>query len=294
MKFGIGVILYRPDEKVRERIETYSRISDYVFIYDNTERASELAMNEYLNRSNYYSNNKNNGMSKALEWIFRMSVQNEIDILLTMDQDSDFSADNINKMLDYIHNCSRENVAIFAPNYCKLYFDSKTQTEVSGNLKIDTNEERLVNFAMTSGSFYKVTLLKKILPLDDLFIGYVDQDICYMLIQQGYRVMQVGSIVLKQRVGGQVLDNWFNKTFRVLHHTKERYYYMTRNNLLLREKFRKNPEIYKELKLGLLRIFLNIILGEKKKIEKFYYCYIGNKDFKKRFSGSIALNRKES
>lgn len=279
MKFGIGVILYNPDKHVFSRLKLYEKVSDVLYIIDNTELENNncsIIANEF---DNYVRQGVNSGMSTALNIIFERGNDDGVDYLLTMDQDSDFSEVSIKKMLDFIASNDDNDIAVFCPNYRKIYIDLDGE-EKFGSYAISTNENKVVDFSMTSGSFCKMSEINKILPLNNLFIGYVDNDICYDLITKNKRILMVGGIGFSQRVGGKVRFSLYNKMFQIIHHNEIRYYYMTRNNLYLQKKFKGNKKIIFNLIANLFRIHINILLGEKQKIKKIKYSYEGYVDFK--------------
>lgn len=288
LKFGIGVIVFNPDEKVIARLLKYESYTKNIIIYDNS--VDNNAVSEKISKlfKYYYKNGENNGMSGALNLIFNKSIEFDYDILLTMDQDSEFSNENIDLMLHKMTNERQNNTAIYCPNYRKLYFDKNTNKEIASQAKININENKNVLSCMTSGSFYKVKFLEGLLNLEDLFIGYVDQDICYNLISRGYKILMIGSISFDQRVGGEIKNNVINRLFKVLHHTNSRYYYMIRNNLYLQKKYKNNHQIVSELKKGIVRILFNIVFGEKDKFEKIEFSIYGMKDFKNGILGKIS------
>lgn len=279
MKFGIGVILYNPDKHVFSRLKLYERVSDVLYIIDNTEIENSNCRIIAREFDNYVRQERNLGMSTALNLIFERGNADEVDYLLTMDQDSDFSGISIKKMLDFIDNNDDSNISIFCPNYRKIYIDSNGE-ERFGPYAISTEDNKVVDFSMTSGSFCKMSEINKILPLTNLFIGYVDNDICYNLIIKNNKILMLGEIGFSQRVGGEVKFNLYNKLFQIIHHNEIRYYYMTRNNLYLQKKFKGNKRITFNLIANLFRIHINILIGEKDKVKKIKYSYKGYVDFK--------------
>lgn len=278
MKFAIGIIVYNPDSLVLKRIEEYFKITDQLYIYDNSEVLNDNSKNIKKLSNKYYWGKNDTGMTGALNYLFSTAKDQGIDYLLTMDQDSEFPNNDILRMLNLIENGNNSDISIYCPNYRKIY-DNNGRDEY-GNTKIEMDLQRFVNFSMTSASFSKVNDIYPLLPLSDLFIGYVDNEICYSLIAKGKKILMVGSIVFDQRVGYTVKSNYYNRFFKVVKHSPSRYYYMTRNNLFLQSKFKHNKKIKKELIFSLLRIYFNIIVGETNKVEKIKKCVKGYRDYK--------------
>lgn len=278
MRLAIGIIVYNPNNLVLERVKKYLQVTNHVFIYDNSEEPGDISK-QIEKKVDYYINEKNkSGLTGALTELFNVSKNKRMDYLLTMDQDSDMSNESIYEMLKFIENCDEENISIYCPNYRKIYGDG--DKESFGKIAIKKDENKYVNFSMTSASFCKVDDIYEILPLSNLFIGYVDNEICYSLIKNNKKILMIGSIIFNQRVGNSVKGTKYNKFFNVLNHSPKRYYYMTRNNLYLQEKFDNEIKIRRELRISLLRIYFNIVIGEKNKLEKIKYSFKGYKDYK--------------
>lgn len=287
MKFGLGIILYYPDEKVLQRLFEYSKIFKDLIIIDNTDKPNYINKKIELDFNCYITEKKNLGMTKALEIIFNEARNKNIDWLLTMDQDSDFSNKNILEMMSIIEDNNSNTASIFCPNYRKIYYDVKEKKEVLGKPAIKDSDFEYVNFSMTSGSFIKLKDLENFIFKKDFFIGYVDNDLSYYLIDKGFNILMVKKIVFNQRVGEIVSNSFYNKTFKIVRHKEDRYYYMIRNNFYLQQKYKNNKKIKKLLKFGNFRIIINIFLGEKNKIKKLKYSFKGYKDFKKNIDGKI-------
>lgn len=284
MNFAIGIIIYNPDIDVKKRVLNYSKLTSEIYLFDNTTETN-LISEEFASifKDNYVRYN-NIGLSKAMEFFLKKTKINGIDILLTMDQDSEFHSESILKMLKKIEMDDNSNYAIYCPNYRKIYFDDNG-TKIPGKCKIREDSEVDVNFSMTSGSFYVMKNFNIDTPLIDLFIGYVDYDICFELISKGYKICMVGWIIFDQTVGEQVKNTSISKLLRVLHHKPERYYYMIRNNFYLQNKFKNKKALNRVLKKDVVRIIFNIIIGERKKIDKLKSTLKGYSDFKNNVLG---------
>lgn len=289
MKFSIGVIVYNPDASVVSRLKKYRELTKNIYIFDNTEVINPYCQEIENEFENYISFKKNLGMSMALNYLFDCSFKKDDDYMLTMDQDSDFSNEDILNMLDVINQNTNSKIVMFCPNYRKIY-ESKYKDEPNfGKYSIDNDTVKEVNFSMTSGSFCNVKELKKYFPLENLFIGFVDNDLCFEIISDEKKILMVGNIKFSQRVGSPVSGSAFNKFFRVVYQNEERYYYMTRNNLILQKKYKKNIKIKLLLVVSLLRIHINILIGEKQKLLKIKSCLKGYTDYKKEILGPIQV-----
>lgn len=289
MKYGVVVIFYNPDEDAIKRISTYSENFNEVLVVDNSEKENmeiSVKVNQYTNCI-YHKMNGNEGMAKALNYAFYIAIEREYDFILTMDQDSIYTKENIKIMKDYIQDNNDEAIGIYSSNYSKMYFDENKNDFVTAKSVIDKDEVKVVDFCMTSGSFVNVKALTKILPLDDYFIGYVDNYLCARLIENDYKLLRVGSSYFAQQIGGVIKNTAFNRLVRVIHHSNVRYYYMIRNNLFLQKRFKNNRKLKVKSKIGLFRIMFNVFIGEEDKFNKIKACIAGYRDFKSNVKGKV-------
>ena len=263
MKLCIGVIVYNPDRLVLERIENYKEVCDKIILYDNSEVINSVSRELSKKYEYYISDKNNNGLSMAIDYFFCKSIDFKCDVLLTMDQDSDFSNDNIRKMMRKIQEDDDDHYAIYCPNYKKVYLD-KYKNKILGSPKITIGLDKDVDFSMTSGSFYKLKFHDYFYPINDLFIGYVDHEICFNVLKNNKKIKMIGEIIFNQEVGDLVTNSFYNRKFHVVRHKELRYEYMFRNNFFLTERFKSNHLIRKKLEKDRVRLLINIFLGGKK------------------------------
>lgn len=286
MNVSIGVILFNPDKNVLQRVEKYSEISNDVILYDNSEEINLVSQELSRSYDNYISNGRNNGLSEAIKFFFEKASDLGSDLLLTMDQDSDFSNSEIIKMIKLIEEENDEDYILYCPNYRKVYLDG-SNSKVLGPSKIKNTENKSTDFAMTSGSFFKMKFKNEFFPISNLFIGYVDHEICFNILRNKKKIKMIGDIIFNQEVGTLVKTTSYNKFFHIVRHSSIRYQYMIRNNLYLEKNFFSDKSIQKKLKKDRLRLMANIILGEKNKIAKLRSYMNGYKDFSNEKFGKI-------
>lgn len=287
MRFCIAVIYYNPNPRAYEKLKIYSSLFEKVYIMDNSyinKDINKKAVTEFPNVV-YFDMQGNAGMSKALNKAFALAISDCYDFILTMDQDSEFSEENIKNMINYIEKNNDKKIAIYVSNFSKLYWDSRSQKMVPSKPVIKRDEIKEIEFALTSSSFIRLSAIKKILPLEDYFISYVDNFISTDLRKLGYKIVRVGMSYFEQEVGNPVKSNWYNKTFRILNHTEDRYYYLIRNNCYYRKKYNDDIKIVRESYIKLLRYFFNIVMGEQNKIKKIRACIEGYKAYERKELG---------
>lgn len=314
-KYGIMVILYNPDKNVFRNLKRYKETGWKIFVYDNTpahckrETTANMAdisreafketsretfkknfkktfketetdtlekNTKYISKGNvtYVSAGKNNGMSAALTAGFQWALKERLDYLLTMDQDSIFTKRDIRRMTAYIEADTGQDTAIYCPNYRKVYA-SETGAGICTRPKIKVTQVRDTDFGMTSGSFVNVKRIGQCLPLDDLFIGLVDNDICYTLRRKGCRIQMIGRAMLYQYIGEQTAGTWGNRIRHKIILSEKRYYYMGRNLTYLMKKYKDSRSIVRQLRRIRRRILLNLFLCEEQKSVRYQYWMKG-------------------
>lgn len=267
--YGAAVILYYPDQKCIDRISNYSCFQK-TYIFENTENPDKHYVNQLktMKKVRYFQLNENMGISGALNFLFSMAASEKIDFLLTMDQDTDFNRKQILRMIRFIEQDMRtQKIAVYCSNYRKIYAD-KNGRETFGSWRIPKNKTVYCKTAMTAGSFYRIKAVQEILPLPDLFIGFVDYDMAYRLRELGYFICMIGSVCISQRVGMPVANNICNQFLHKVNLSPERYYYMGRNSRYLLKVYQKNKKIWIDIMIKRVRIIINILVCEEAKITK--------------------------
>lgn len=278
IKFGVMVVLYHPDQKAMRNIERYGKLFSSIFVYDNTPGSCTKDRYTFQEPVTYDANGKNDGMSAALTKGFQWAKDMHLDFLLTMDQDSEFANSEIAAMMDEIQNNPQRDIAIYCPNYRKIYSNKRTGASVCTPPKLRTSQIKDIEACMTSGSFVDVAKMQECLPLDNLFIGMVDYDICYMLRLKGYKIRMVGKAILSQQVGAVVSNGWFSRMLHKIVLSEKRYYYMGRNLTYLMRKYKGCNKILGQLGRIKWRILLNLILCEEHKRFKYRYWIKGTRE----------------
>lgn len=246
-QFAAGVVLYNPElERLKENIEAIAPQVHVVYCFNNGVK-NEKAIKDMLSS---YSNvliigeGKNLGIATALNRLIEQADKDGIEWLLTLDQDSVVSCNMIEKMSSLTKN---ENAAII----CPLVEDVRRKNEkpVQSNKSIED-----VDFCITSGSLMNVKTTLKVGGFDDyLFIGLVDDEICYRIKINGYRIIRNNDVVLNHELGNLIPSKheklWLTlgkishcKSIEKLSYKREvspmRLYYATRNMVYLREKYK--------------------------------------------------------
>lgn len=266
MNIAICVVWYNPSTENIKKIVSLGKVYNKVFVIDNSNNKHDI---EQRNNIVYFWNGKNNGLSYSYNLALQKSLENKIDYLCVLDQDSDFLVNDINVMNSFIYEHLEllKNIAMIVP---KIHYQHCDE-----NVRVDEREFEQVEWAISSGSYHNVRLLKdnQIAYDENYFIDRCDADICMQIRRKKLEILQCNRAVLHQELGEA-------NGHRHTSHTPLRHYYIFRNRLYYNKKY------YSLLKKFILDIFQSIkhvsliLLFEDEKITKLSYCAKGYKDYR--------------
>ncbi|WP_172995413.1 glycosyltransferase, partial [Lactobacillus helveticus] len=183
-----GVVTFNPTKDILPKIEEYSCLFDYVYIYDNTIKvfSSVLAnkISKYENVS-LYSNGNNDGLAKAYNY-FLNHTKHKYDFLCTLDQDSKFSKIDIQNMFSLLSIDKLNDVAVVGPT---VIYNQVSSSKKISNRKILENKRYLIS----SGSFINLKIIRQNPNIkfdENYFIDRVDTDFCTNCLKNGYRICE--------------------------------------------------------------------------------------------------------
>ena len=268
MKISGTVIWYNPKKEQLLNIKTYIDYIDKLYIVDNSENNNcELLRDFYSYKIEYIPNFSNLGIAAALNIACEKAYKENCKWILTMDQDSIFSSEDIKNYIELLKKNDKDNIGIMAPRY-----------ELK-NILIPKNK----NSVITSGSFLNLIAYKKLGGfLEELFIDEVDHEMCYRMIRNNYKLLQFDDIVLHHELGNTAIKKMLFKNFSVTNHAGIRRYYITRNKLYINKIY---PEYTRGYKIDIIKQIVKIIFWEDDKKEKIKYIMRGIKDYKSKKMG---------
>ena len=269
-----GIVLYNPDMvRLKKNIDSIIKQVDLLLLIDN---ASENKDEIDLLISNYkniivFRNDKNEGLSRALNQILDYSYENKYDWFLTLDQDSIVNKHTIKEYLKYVN---QPNVAIVTSHYIDLNVEVKE--------KRNDNIYNYVEFCITSGSLCNTKVIKSINGFDEqLFIDCIDYDICSTLIEHGYKIIKINNNGFYHEVGKSKRIKFLFFDEIIYNHNVTRTYYIIRNMHYYMDKHKKSINVIK-WKIRIIKKELLILLFENDKKEKFKAIIRAINDYKKK------------
>lgn len=247
MRIIAGIVLFNPEVgRLKENIEAIScQVDKLVFIENGSKKL------DYLNEINckngiFIYNKENLGIAHALNQILNYAANNNFEWALTLDQDSVASPNLIQVLAQYVRN----DIGIICPKVIDRNFSVKEDNDIRP--LVDVNE------CITSGSLTNVEAWKNYGGFDDqMFIDWVDWDICYGFKKLGYRIVRTNETSILHELGENTRTmQIFGKERLVIHRPPFRTYYIHRNMVYLWRKH-KCPGFRGLLYIELLTLYIS-------------------------------------
>ena len=159
-RIGSCTVIYDPDESVISNIESYSKYMDLCVVVDNSPEKNAVSKYFESNSSYIYINmHGNQGIAAAINAGIAYLHLKNIEVALTMDQDSVFPTDKYSEIICLI----------------EKYMDTYSLIGLNVN-EVDASKEIVeVPYWITSGNFVKISDFNRVGKMnEDLFIDYVD------------------------------------------------------------------------------------------------------------------------
>jgi len=274
MKIVGVVVLYNPDESIIKNINSYINDIEKLYLVDNSENKNHDLINKIMSISDkciYVDNNGNQGIAHALNVGARLAIENGADWLLTMDQDTSFSENDLIKIQEELLAVDITNTAIVSPSHY-----------LGDDIKPFYNE-----IVMTSGNLINLHLFGKIGEFDEnLFIDSVDTEYCLRIYSMRYKIKRIPSVILNHNLGDIKEYKILGVKFKPTNHNPIRRYYITRNRFYVWDKYNTlYPSFIKWEKMATVKELIKVILFEKDKLKKIQFSLNGYIDYKKNKSG---------
>lgn len=256
---------------VYDNINTYLDIVEHLFVCDNSENKNEELLDKLKNNDKitFIDMNGNQGIAKALKIGAKKCIDKNYDFCLTMDQDSKFPTDKMDKISSYL---TMDNIDDYGIIALDVNNDGQDKSLVE------------VNYVITSGNFINLKNYKLIEGFkEELFIDLVDFELCEQFYNVDKKVAYIKNVSLKHKIGNPVRKRFLFKKFNCSNHPPIRLYYRYRNTYYL---YHKNKLFYKDLYKYEFHIMkFKILLFENNKLKKFKMMKKGIRDAKRGILG---------
>lgn len=245
-QYAVGIVLYNPDiKRLKENIDAVCEHVKWVYCYNNgLQNVDEInALFDSYKNVRIIGSGTNVGIATALNKLIKEAKKDNIEWILTLDQDS-VACDGMIEALASLKN--EKGAAII----CPVIEDVRRKNETPAIAKNTIDD---VDFCITSGSFTNVQKILEIGGFDEwLFIGLVDNEICYRIKLNGYRIIRNNSAILNHELGNltpsrfetaylTLGDILHNETIKKMSYKRQvsamRLYYATRNMIYLKKRY---------------------------------------------------------
>lgn len=263
------VVLYNPDKSVYKNIDSYIDFVDKLYILDNSETPCFDKSFFSQNKIQYLPFNVNLGVGYALKKGMSLSINDGYDYTLTMDQDTMFENIDNDEIKKVLSRDDLKDVAIFA-------FD--TENKYKGIVSY-------INKAITSGNIIRNNLYSELKGFqEELFIDYVDFDLCEQVVSAGYKIISVPYGKLIHTIGSPKSVRFAFIKINSFNHNPIRYYYRYRNCFWL---YRRNKSYYFRFYIKEIINLLKMLLCDDRRVEKIKMIILAYKDAKENKLGKF-------
>lgn len=252
MRLATVVVCYYPCEELLQNIATYSKESDYLYVWDNTPGGSEL-IRTLKDVVIMHHDHRNMGLGYAYNRALEAAVRDGATHLMTMDQDSSF--EDFHSYRQWVENSHHTGISAIVIN--------PTQPAME--------EVSAVTWAGQSGSIFPLAMLEVTGPFrEDLFIGMVDAEICLRAQEKGFNILMYNGSGIIHKLGSGRTVMFFGHPVRVSDYSALRHYYDSRNRILLWHEFPGDYDFKGKMRhlLSRFKVSVKILLFEKNKWRK--------------------------
>lgn len=246
-------------------INTYESIVNQVDILVFVDNGSDNITINLINKicsenikCKIIANDINYGIAKALNQGIKYLMNYDVDFILTLDHDSIAENEMIKKMISIYEKLKiKYKIGILSP----AIFDINKNDYLTC---VNEAEYQLIKEPIQSGSLIKSDFIKEVgLYNEDLFIYYVDTDLCYRGIEKGYKMIQCNKVILNHEEGKKSEFKILKKKVYYNNYNEFAIYYRARNNIYMLKKYKRKFSS----KDRLLKDAIKIIIFDKKRFK---------------------------
>ena len=197
MKLAAGIIIFNPEmQRLKDCLDSIAEQVERIYIFDNSTdksiRVFESIINPLSFKIKYATEYANKGIAYALNKIMEMAQQEEIEWVVTLDQDSIMPKGIVDDYILYTKTIPKLGIV------CPQVIDKRrSYMKIAEGPQIDYIKE-----CITSASCTSVSAWEKVGKFDEwLIIDLVDNEFCKRLIASEYRILRLNKWILDQEFG---------------------------------------------------------------------------------------------
>ena len=289
-KVAAVVVVFGPDDRFRKLLLSLVEQANKVWVIDNQPN---YAFDKYLkgqkpchrNNITLIENKKNVGLAAAQNQGIKLALEDGVDWVLLLDQDSILDKDFVKNMLKAGHKYkNKKNIGFLTPRHEFDDGSPSVPTYSKGlflrpkRYYMDLDEiDDTILFGMASGSFIPRHTLEEVgLMREEFWIDYIDYEFSFRVRERGYRIIGVGGARLNHRLGVKNQLKILGKVFSFQVHPAFRRYTIYRNRIaVIKEYSTLFPEFVLFEVLSIAKDLFKLCLLEDQKFNKLRAIFIG-------------------
>lgn len=266
--FSTIIVAFNPDERLLKSVKNLM-LSEYVkdiFVVDNS-----TSTNEFIEAINHFpkvtviSNNGNKGIAYAQDVGIKESQKKGYNWALTLDHDTILEPSLLNKYFDFIKSNNYYNIGIVATDYIDIGIHAPA---------FNCSEPLEVAETISSGSLLNIDIYNRIGGFKiNYFIDQVDNEYCYRLQKNGYKIIVLPGIGMEHRLGKMQRSSLLGHPMILYNQSPLRTYYRTRNIIWFLREYH-DMSLWKSKITDLLKDPVRFLF-EDKTLSKFYFYVKG-------------------
>lgn len=262
INIAVLIVSYNPDERLVSSINNLKKIDAIgnILIVDNSECENLVILKvSKESKVQVICNKKNLGIAAAQNKGMQLLNEYGFEWVLTLDHDTIIYETLINKYIDYINKNDCYDVGIL----CTDYYDIGT-----GKKKFGFNNKQEICETISSGSLLNVKILMKLGGMKEFyFIDQVDNEYCYRIRKNKYKIVLLPGADMEHRLGNIKVYHFLSKEFCVYNQPPIRTYYRTRNIILFMREY-TDSYLWRIKRKDLLKDLVKIVF-EKQRLKKY-------------------------
>lgn len=256
--FCAGIVTYNPSlDLLLQAVGSIINQTSSLVIIDNASKNIDGIINSLkrFSKIEFICNKSNVGIATALNQIGEFAKAHDCAWFLTLDQDSICPKNLLEIYSEYT---LKDDIAIICPYILR---------RINFNKEIILDKEyEFIQVAITSGCLVRTKAWESVNGFwEKLFIDRVDDDFCFALRDNGWKILQTYKVKLEHEIGKPIQHSILGRTYYTDSYPDFRYYYIARNTIIVCKYYNNLP--YNMYGL-LLKKFLKILSGESGKIGK--------------------------
>lgn len=281
-----GIVVYHPDlGKLGKLIGALEKQVDKIMVYNNGGCLDSCISNLFqAGAFEVIGCGDNVGIGEALNEICRSALSNNVDYIVTFDQDSFPGPDFVQQLYQSFESLRNANKRVAAVG--PVFVDERGAREVSPVFQAGRFWVKKINpistynaaisasILITSGMLFDISAWEKIGQFrEDYFIDHVDTEWCLRALQYGFSLFVCPLVIMPHELSDEAPKRIFGRL--VLKYSHIRRYYAFRNTISL-IKMRHIPQGMRNYLFVTIiyRFFINLFVDENK-IKSLYSMLTG-------------------